>query len=257
MSTSIFKDFRKCEAKALAKINGDWVDEKTVSQLVGSYVDAYFEGSLDTFKAENPEIFTKQGDLKADFKYAEYIIKRIERDELFMLLMSGKKQVIMTGEIGEVPYKIKIDSYLDGKTCEEIVRRFPKTEKVFGFCDGAIVDMKIMANFQPEWSDADQSKIPFISYWGYDYQGAIYQKVEGHGLPFIIAGATKEKPEPNIDLFTIPQNELRNCINIVEYWSKRYDELKHGIGIPNRCGYCAYCRSTKVLDEIKDFREAE
>jgi hypothetical protein len=255
MSTSYFKEFRKCEAKALAKLRGEWEDEKSTALLVGSYVDANFEGTLDLFKAQNPEIFTKQGELKADYRYAEYIIQRIERDPLFMLLMSGKKQVIKTGVIGGVPFKIKIDSYLDADICHEIVRRFPKTEKVFGFCDGAIVDMKIMADFESKWDAEDQMRIPFISYWGYDYQGAIYQKVEGNGLPFIIAGATKEKPEPNIELFYIPQNDLNACLQTVEYYAKRFHDLKHGIGEPYSCGRCDYCRSHKILTNIIDYRE--
>ena len=47
MSVSQFKAFDKCEAAALAELKGEYVKPKTVSMLVGSYVDAYFEGSLD------------------------------------------------------------------------------------------------------------------------------------------------------------------------------------------------------------------
>ncbi|MFQ9895041.1 MAG: PD-(D/E)XK nuclease-like domain-containing protein [Lachnospira sp.] len=36
--------------------------------LVGSYVDSYFEGSLEQFKKENKEIFTQKGDLKSDYQ---------------------------------------------------------------------------------------------------------------------------------------------------------------------------------------------
>lgn len=38
----------------------------------------------------------------------------MEEDELYSLLMSGAKQVIRTGTIAGVPFKIKIDSLLDG-----------------------------------------------------------------------------------------------------------------------------------------------
>jgi hypothetical protein len=60
MGVSQFKAFEKCEAAALAELTGEYQREKTVSLLVGSYVDAHFEGTLDVFKAQNPEIFTKK-----------------------------------------------------------------------------------------------------------------------------------------------------------------------------------------------------
>ena len=128
MGVSQFKSFEKCHASAYAEVMGKYEREKTTSLLVGSYVDAHFEGSLDIFKAKNPSLFKRDGGLKADYVKAEEIINRVERDPLFMEYMSGEKQVIMTGEIEGVPVKIKIDSYHPGKM---------------------IVDLKIMKDFEP------------------------------------------------------------------------------------------------------------
>lgn len=70
LSVSQYKDFCGtigrvgCEEQALAKLNGYWEMEKTTALLVGSYVDSHFEGTLDLFKAQNPEIFTKKGRAK-------------------------------------------------------------------------------------------------------------------------------------------------------------------------------------------------
>ena len=81
MSVSQFKDFAgtygkiPCEFEALEKLNGRWEMEKTTPLLVGSYVDSYFEGTLDQFKKENPEVFRKDGELKSDYKHAEKIIE--------------------------------------------------------------------------------------------------------------------------------------------------------------------------------------
>ena len=126
------------------------------------------------FKAKHPEIIKKDGDLKAEYKQADYIIQRIERDEVFMKYMAGEKQVIMTGGIAGVPYKIKIDSYHKDK---------------------AIVDLKCMRDFAKQWDNGKY--VNFIDFWRYDIQGAIYQEIvrqnTGERLPFIIAGATKEK----------------------------------------------------------------
>ena len=88
-------------------------------------------------KAQNPEIFTKQGSLKAEYKKAEEIINRIESDEEFMRYLNGEKQVIKTGEIEGVPIKIKIDVLHDDK----------------------IVDLKIMKDFAPVWKDGEKKAV--------------------------------------------------------------------------------------------------
>ena len=55
MSVSKYKDFvgaygrLGCEYCAMEKLSGEWIEEKTTAMMVGSYVDAYFEGSLDRF----------------------------------------------------------------------------------------------------------------------------------------------------------------------------------------------------------------
>ena len=118
LSVSQYKDFcgsvgrLGCEEQALAKIRGDYEMETTTSLLVGSYVDAHFEGTLNIFQAQHPEIFTKSGTLKAEYRKAEEIINRIEKDELFMKFMSGEKQKIFTGELFGAKWKVKLDSNL-------------------------------------------------------------------------------------------------------------------------------------------------
>lgn len=186
MSVSQFKDFcgtygkMPCEFTAMEKLKGRWEEPKSKALMVGSYVDSYFEGTLDKFKAENPDLFKRDGTLKAEFVKADEIIQRIERDDYFMKFMSGKKQVIMTGELFGTKWKIKMDSYIP---------------------DIAIVDLKVMASITKlEWV-RDIGYLDFVRYWGYDIQGAIYQEIvrqnTGKKLPFYIAGATKES-EPDI-----------------------------------------------------------
>lgn len=133
MSVSGYKDFAgtygkmPCEFYGMEKLNGRWEDEKSTALLVGSYVDSYFEGSLEQFKKENPEIFTQKGELKANFKQAEEIIARIERDEYFMKFMSGQKQVIMTGELFGAKWKEKTVVYYNA------MRKSTEREYEYGF----------------------------------------------------------------------------------------------------------------------------
>lgn len=229
MGSTQFKRFASCEAGALAIIHSEWAEEKSTALLVGSYVDAYFSGELPLFKAQNPDIFTKSGTLKSDFQQAEYIIRRIERDEAFMAAISGQSQSIMTGEIEGVPVKIKVDSLHPDR----------------------IVDMKIMRDMEDVYNREERLWEPFWRAWGYDIQGAIYREVvrqnTGMTLPFGLAVATKEKPEPDIDLIELPAAALDEALEIVRANIVYYDGLKKGLYEPERCGACDYCKATKVL----------
>jgi len=236
MGSTQFKRFMNCESMALAILRGEWSEEKSTALLVGSYVDAYFSGTLGLFQAQNPDIYTRTGSLKSEYQQANYIIQRIERDEQFMAAISGPKQVIMTGEIEGVPVKIKIDC--------------PQSR--------ITVDMKIMRDMADVYNKEEHCWEPFWKAWGYDIQGAIYREIrrqnEGVALPFGLAVATKEKPEPDIDLLTLPEAALDEALEIVRSNILYYDGLKKGLYEPERCGKCDWCKSTKVL---KGFRLLE
>jgi hypothetical protein len=226
--SSQLKSFLKCPAMAMAELNGEWQREDTTSLLVGSYVDSWFEGTLEQFKAEHPEILKKDGTLKAEFVKAEEIIARVSRDELFMKYMSGQKQAIRTGTIEGVPFKIKIDSYHKGK---------------------AIVDLKIIKDFEPLWNEERGIRQDFIQYWGYDFQAAIYQAIEGNKLPFYICAATKEK-ETDFAVIQIPQAWIDSAMAIIKNEIGIIDAYKSGEIEAPRCEKCAYCRQTKKLSRV-------
>ena len=254
MSASQFKAFRKCEAAALAELKGEWGRRETTALLVGSYVDAYFSGELEQFKADHPEIFKKDGTLKADFEKAHAICERLNQDELARLLLSGKHQIIKTGKIAGVPYKAKFDSRLTARQVEAICKKFPEIRSLVPFCGPMIVDLKCMKDFESMWDEDAAERVSFIEYWGYDIQGAIYQKVDGRLAPFVIVGATKETAT-NIDAFYIPDEDLAFALSEVEALSPRYDAIKRGEIEPEGCGKCAYCRSTKRLSSIKHYQD--
>lgn len=235
MSASQYKDFSTCESMAMAKLNGLYIPETSTALLVGSYVDASFSRTLDIFKAQHPDIFKRDGNLKSDYEHANTIIARIEQDDMFMAALSGQKQVIMTGEIESVPVKIKIDSLLPDRT----------------------VDLKIMKDFNTVWSDEEGMRVPWWKAWGYQYQAAIYQFVRaqnegGEIKPFGIAGATKEKPEPDIGLFEFPQSVLDNAMDEIRANIVYFDTLKKNLVEPVGCGCCSWCKSQKVLNGWKE-----
>lgn len=236
MGSSQFKSFLKCESKAIAEINEEYSEPPTDALLIGSYIDSYYEGTLELFKQANSDIFTKKGELKAQYQHADKVIKRAERDTLFSRYMSGEKQVIFTGEIAGVPYKIKVDSY-HPKKC--------------------IVDLKCVKDFEDVWDDENHFYQNFIDYWGYTYQGAIYQEIvrqnTGLTLPFYIAAVTKEK-EPDLELFYIPNETLSEKLETVKHLSPRFQQIKKGQLKPQRCEHCNYCKYSKVLVEPINYK---
>lgn len=252
MSASQYKAFFQCEAAALAELKGEWQRKETTALLVGSFVDAYFSDELGLFCSEHPEIYTAKGELKADFAKALAAAERLESDRLAKLLLSGRHQVIKTGKIGGVWYKTKIDSLLSPAQVEAICREFPKIRELVPFGGGMIVDLKYIKDFEPLWDEYLMERVNFIRYWGYNIQGAIYQKVDRRSCPFVIVSVTKEA-EPDIGAFYVPDNELSNIIGDVEENSGRYAAIKRGEVEPIGCGRCAYCRSTRRLSEIKDY----
>lgn len=230
-SVSQFKAFDKCEAAALAELDGRYQREETTALLVGSYVDAYYSGNMALFIERHTDIFnSRTGELKAPYKDADNIIARINRDDkMIEYLTGGKTQEIRTAELFGVEWKIKMDVLHSDK----------------------IVDLKIVKDFEPIYQDG-YGRRSWVEYWGYDIQGAIYQRVEqlsagrSEPLPFYIVAATKEKV-PDIDIIQIPQPILDSALKIVEAKIDRFDLIKRGEVEPIRCGRCDYCKQTKVI----------
>ena len=235
MSVSRFKVFEKCEVSAMS---GEKYESTAL--LVGSYVDAYVSGTLEQFKEEHPEIISSRGatkgQLKSEFKVADEVIEKISNDTIFQQFLSGEKQVTMTGEISGVPFKIKIDSYSEGK---------------------AIVDLKVMASI----TRRDGQYFDFITPWGYDVQGAVYQEIvrqnTGQQLPFFIAVATKENPV-NTAIIQIPQLILDRALYRVESQVERFYKVMQGEEEPVGCGVCSACikdRTETPIISMEDILE--
>lgn len=228
---------RNCEARAMAKLKGKYEEPTTEAQLIGSFVDSHFEGTLSTFKKEHPECFTQKGELKAGFKKAERMIERCEEDEFFMQFMSGEKQKIFTGILFGCEWKCKLDSYIPHK---------------------CIVDLKTTANMHQSWRVADYGNVSFVDYWGYVLQLAVYQRIveinTGEKLPCFIAAVTKED-EPEIAIIGIDQQSLDHALNEVEMNMPSVLAVKNGEAEPIRCERCNYCKKTAKLTNVIHYND--
>lgn len=243
LSASRYLDFAgclgkvPCEARAMAQMHYDWIEEPSAAMLMSSYVDAHFSGHLETFKVQNPSIFTNKKELKAQYLHAEKIIQRIESDEYFMKCLSGQKQLIMTAELFGAQWSIMIDSYIEGV---------------------AAFDLKVMADLSKAHYVKDWGRMSFIQYYGYIEQAAIYQaviaKVTGQTILPYIAAASKEE-EPDIEVIGFYQDDLDAILEVVGGNIPRILKVKSGEVEPDRCQQCAYCRKTKVLSAPRHFSE--
>lgn len=237
-SVSLFKAFDKCEASGLAQVRGQYQREETDALLIGSYVDAYFSKEVDEFVGEHSEVmFKKNGELYAKYEHANKIINAVECQPLMMDYLEGDKQVIMTADLFEVPWKIKMDAF-NGER---------------------IVDLKVVKDFEPMYKEGF-GKVSWIEYWGYDIQGAIYQKVveqsTGKKVPFYIVAVTKEKV-PDVAVIEIPQSVLDTALKVVEAKIDRFDLVKNGDIDAEGCGRCDYCKSVKVLTSVTEYESED
>lgn len=231
MSYSQFKDFDKCPAMAMAKINGTYQPEYTDSLLVGSYVDAWLDGKIQKFKEKHPEIFnSRTGELKSNFQQAQNLCQIIKDDDYLYQQLKGKRQEIVCGNIAGVKFKGKLDSLLDDR----------------------IIDGKVLKDCEDIWHEGE--KKPFYKANRYDIQGAIYktlyQQMTGKDLDFYLAVVTKEK-QPDKRMFKFSNQVLEDALQEVIAKAPIYDAIKQGKEEAWACGVCDYCKSQKKLDETK------
>lgn len=258
MSVSQFKQFRKCEAMALAELRGEYKRPPSKALLLGSFVDEMLTGtkkSRTAFIIDNrAELFQKSSKIVkatdeellelisgnvfdasnkplAEIVQALETVERIKKQPLMMKHFKSRHQTIMTGEIAGVPFKIKMDNYKPGEF---------------------VADCKYMASLRsPNMFE------PMVKYWGYDIQGAVYQEIvyqnTGKRLPFYLDIATKETPA-HLAVAEINQGDLDEALDLVKAFAPRYQAIKAGEIEPERCGEygCNYCTETEIITEPID-----
>lgn len=238
MSVSQFKSFQECEAATLAELKGEYKRPYSTPFTVGSYIHVAFESEEkfnEFIEQEHDVIFKKRGGKYQEFEQADVMIQTLKNDKLATLAMTGEKEVIMTGEIGGVLWKIKVDNLnLDG---------------------GFFSDLKTTKSlYDRYWSTKYGDKyVSFIHHYGYILQMAVYQEIirqnTGKTLEPYIVAITKETP-PDKAVITFDQSDLEFEMEYVETALPSVLEAKNELREPFRCERCAYCRSTKELKDV-------
>lgn len=273
MSVSAFKKFDKCEVLGLQP----FVGTKSDAFLIGGYVDAYVEGTLEQYKKDNSQVFkttistnestveclrqydpkyitrnntlvskysseakskhsdcfTTTVELKANFKHADTICKYIDNDHKIGKYLNGEKQGILTGKIKNIPFKIKMDSYIPGVL---------------------IADLKVMRSI----TNRNGDYFDFISQYGYDIQLACYQEIvrqnSGNQLPCYIVAVTKENPI-NSAIIYMPQEVLDKALYHVEERIEQLYKVKMGKVAPVGCGKCKACIANRQDTKLISFND--
>lgn len=258
LSCSQFDAFMECEAKAMAKLQGRFIEEPSEAFLVGNYFHSYFEGkeAHQAFvQAHFEEIFkTKvvKGETVITGKYkpfevADTMIRTAENDPHIrkFIDMPGENERIMTGEIfGKFPWKIRLDKYIPDQRI--------------------IIDWKTVANiWELQWNSHYGQKVTFIDNFGYMMRSAAYIEIEKQVTGketdpvFILVCLSKQDP-PDKEIICLNHRQRLDfeLEKIFEHLN-RIQRIKSGETKPKRCGFCDYCRSTKKLTGVIEYFKLE
>jgi len=249
LSVSQFKDFTPafggCEARAVAKLNGEYEQPYFMAFMEGHYVHSWNEGTLEEFKANNPDLYSSRGktagELKSNFQHCNKMIEVLENDPLVMKALDGQKEVIFTAEMFGIPWKIMIDSYNPDI--------------------GIFTDLKTMQSIDSKfWNKETQCYENFLEHYGYITQMAVYAEVEriANGrkesewlLPHMVV-VTKQDP-PDHEVIYFDHMAITQELYVVSKHIERVKLVKSGKVKPTRCEKCGYCRMTKKIQKPKHY----
>lgn len=241
-SVSQFKAFRECEAKTMAKLNGEWIDGENDAFTLGSYVHLWSEGgNLGRFRAKHPEMFKKDGTLLKKYEIADKMIETLSSDPMVEKVREGQKEVIFTGALFGAKWKIMID--------------------IYNPANGVFVDLKTTRSIrQKYWNETLRVKQNFIEFYDYLLQMAVYAEIERQNRgednylqPHIIAVSKEDIPDKEVIL--IGTEFIQDKLAEVEALLPRFIKVKKGKEEPSRCEHCDYCRSTKKINSIVYYTE--
>lgn len=236
-----------CEAREIAIRKGLWVVDEKEAFLVGHYVHAWSEGpeAFQKFINDNySKIYQKNQKPYAAFAIADAMIETLRKSELVtMLRNTPQKEMILTGLIGGVPFKIMVD--------------IPNFEK------GYWADLKTVAELRGT-SYKNGRRVSFIDVFGYKYQFAIYSEIirqylglpEGEYLdPYLIAADKQKVPDHTV--IYMGKDFINYTLEEIKQKLPRIVAARTGQVEPIRCEKCEYCRSTKQLKKPISLLEYE
>lgn len=241
MSNSQFKEFEECESKAMAKLSGAFIAPSNEHFLLGSYVHAYVEGTLDEFKESTPELFNTKGELYSKYENANTMIATLRDDPFIQFVLQGQKEIIMTANLFGAPWKVKVDILNQER--------------------GRIVDLKTVKGIREKyWNKEYGVYQSFIEFYKYIRQMAVYVEIERINSgrenwlePLIVAVSKESVPDKCVIGFDASRLEIE--LEEVKTKMERILSVKNGFVEPAKCGTCNYCKRTKQLRTITHYSD--
>lgn len=252
MSCSQYQDFLSCEARALAKLQGRYIPEPSEALIVGNYFhtameseEAHRQFCMEHFdEVYKTKIDRKTGEIFPIEMYAPYVkademIRACYEDPLIKSLidMPGENEVIMTGELFGIPWKIRLDKYMSDKRL--------------------IIDWKTTADInKTEYNPILGERESFVESLGYMMRAAVYTEIEKQfagkdtDANFVIVAISKQDPPDKAALLLNHRQRYDWELEQIEKHMLNIRRIKNGELRPRRCGMCDYCRKTKILKKI-------
>ena len=239
MSCSQYKGFLECEAKESAKISGAWEDILSTPLEVGQYVHSWNAARMMAFMETHPNMFKRDGYLKAEYVVANLMIECLQEDDFAMACLSGDKETILTADMYGATWKIMPD-VLDSPA-------------------GRIVDLTTTSSIHEKvWQESSRSFVPFFEFQKKPLKMAIYSEVERLAagrtaetyVDYLLVAVSKEKQPDKAVIRMTDSERLKTELQMIGANMPRISELKAGTLEPIRCEKCSYCRTTKALSDI-------
>ncbi len=211
--------------------------------------------SCPCFRGSTREIFKRDGTLKSEYIKAQSIIAKMEDDGLFSLLMGGRKQYIVVGEIQRHPVSVSWTA--------------SSVRGVHGY------HPILSGDARPYWGDPQGRHCRSEVHEGHEARvergGALQTTLcggirirhpgeqstgpwRGHQLPLSWRSEPKKRNRTSGTLY-ISDADLTSALYQVEDRAPRYQAIKEGRETARRCGRCAYCRATRKLTGIINYRD--
>lgn len=241
LSSSDVKQAIKCEFAWKAYRTGQMQeDESKEAFKQGNLFETMLNGTdeeIRLFLENNPDMFSSRGatkgELKAAYQSVMDCVESVRRQPFLMdIIKNSRKQVIMTGKILGVPFRVMCDLI---------------------YSDGSVYDLKCMKSFVREWSNRAETYVEWFESWNYPVQLWVYKEIaEQNGLTVtnvgLIAGS---KQNADVQALRFSADIMAQAKADALYEIERMKDILNGAE-PMRCESCEACIKTRKITNFTE-----
>jgi len=243
LSASQLMAWRHCEAAAAARyLHGmPAVSAETGAQLTGRYLAARWAGEehFRDLVAATPELFRRDGGLRAEFAQCEEMYARTAADTVFRHYLTGTHWRIIAGELFGVPWKSRIE--VDNEE------------------ENFVTDLMVCRDFAPVWQPETGSRVPFYAarnaYLRLGLHQLAVRQATGREPELYLAAVTRQTPaDLKVVAFNNPaaRQVIAEELALAAEQVRRIKAIRNGDQVPRRCNCCDHCRATRQLEGCED-----